>query len=99
MSTVDAIPLVIAELLRYALKSGWSGAIAAIFAGGILLFLYIKTRKIQKDYSAENAKTRHNAEAKNPLENAVSEAQQKSAEDEIEEMIRRRDENASSVKR
>jgi hypothetical protein len=98
MSPIDALPLVLDELLRAASASGRAGFWIGVTVASILVLLYAKLRKIQKDLSAKNAENRHNAVAQNTSENANAEAQQHSAEAEIEALIRRRDDDASSGK-
>ena len=96
MSPIEALPLVIDELLRAASASGRAGFWIGVTAASILVLLYTKLRKIQKDISAKNAENRHNAVAQNTSENAEAESQQHSAEAEIETLIRRRDDDAGS---
>jgi hypothetical protein len=98
MSPIDAAPLLAEELLRAASQSGPAGFWIGVFFSALLVLLYSKFRKIQKDHSAKNAETRHNAIALNPIENANAEAQQHSAEAEIEALIRRRDDDARNGK-
>jgi hypothetical protein len=99
MSPVDAIPLLAEELLRAAAGSGQAAYWIGVFFTAILVLLYAKLRKIQKDFSARNAENRHNAVAQNSIDNANAEAQQHSAETEIEALIRRREDDAGSGKR
>lgn len=96
MSPIDALPLLADEILRAALGSGKAGFVLGLFFSALVILLYAKMRKIQKDYSAKNAENRHNAVAQNPIDNASAEAQQHSAEAEIEALIRRREDDASS---
>lgn len=98
MSPVDAAPLLAEELLRAASQSGPAGFWIGVFFSSLVVLLYAKFRKIQKDLSAKNAETRHNAVASNPIDNANAEAQQHSAEAEIEALIKRRDDDARSGK-
>lgn len=99
MSPIDALPLLVDEILRAAANGSPAVfCIMAIFAA-IAVLLCVKLRKMQKDFSAKNSENRHNAVAQNAIENAVAETQQHSAEAEIEALIRRRDEDARSGKR
>lgn len=98
MSPIDAAPLLAEELLRAASHSGPAGFWIGVIFSSLLVLLYAKFRKIQKDNSAKNAETRHNAVASNPIQNANAESQQHAAEDEIEALIRRRDDDARSGK-
>ena len=98
MSPVDAAPLLAEELLRAASHSGPAGFWIGVFFSSLVVLLYAKFRKIQRESSAKNAENRHNAIAQNPIDNASAESQQHSAETEIEALIRRRDEDARSGK-
>lgn len=99
MSPIDAVPLLAEELLRAASHSGPAGFWIGMAFSCLLVLLYAKFRKIQKESSAKNAEIRHDAIAINPIENAEAEAQQHVAETEIETLIRRRDEDARNGKR
>lgn len=98
MSPIDAAPLLAEELLRAAAQSGPIGFWIGATFSALLVLLYAKFRKIQRDHNAKNAENRHNAIAHNPIENANAEAQQHSAETEIEALIRRRDEDGRNGK-
>ncbi|MCJ7520995.1 MAG: hypothetical protein MUP21_02060 [Dehalococcoidia bacterium] len=99
MLSVDDLPALTASLMSSAAAAGWPSFLTTLLVSGILLFLCAKTRRIKPDFSKKNKELRQVSEARNPIDNAIAEAQQHRAEDAIEELIRRRDEDAFSGKR
>jgi len=99
MLPIDSLPTVAASLLLHASQAGWPSFLTVFLVSSILLFLYTKSRRIKPDYSKKNKELRQVSEARNPTDNAIAEAQQHKAENVIEDLIRRSEEDARISKR